>query len=114
MDLHLDQVTAIDASGDQLLSLLDEGALRHQSDVERQRHNDAEVFVQNVDDEVPRADKIEMVPLGVTYAGDSVQILFKKRLLCQRVPDYDAAFVETGETSGVLVHDDAADWLVVL
>ena len=52
--------------------------------------------------------------MTVTNAGDLIQVQLEKSLCLEGVPHYNTSFVVTREAARVLIHDDAADRLIVL
>lgn len=132
MELQLDNEASLHASRYQLLCLVDENALLHQTDVKGHFPHAVQVLVENEELEVLGACKVEEVLFAVAHAANGTAGLVKVLRLGQvlghakledrlkdappvlRVPDMDAFLVIASKAASILIVHDACGALVVL
>ena len=132
MKLQLDNEASLHASRYQLLCLVDENALLHQTDVKRHFPHAVQVLVKDEELEVLGACKVEEVLFAVAHAANGAAGLVKVLRLGQvlghakledglkdapsvlRVPDMDAFLVVASEAASILIVHDACGALIVL
>ena len=132
MKLQLDNEASLHASRYQLLCLVDENALLHQTNVKRHFPYAVQVLVEDQELEVLGACKVKEVLFAVAHAANGAAGLVKVLGLGQvlghskledglkdapsvlRVPDMDAFLVIASEAASILIVHDACGALVVL